>query len=79
MQDGNAFTCVLVNGSHLAIAEFRCLAHNMESHLFDSNVAGHTALHWASYEGPLSMMEYLVRSCGFDVKATDKVSTCLCG
>ena len=45
----------------------------MEGHLFDSNDAGYTALHFAAQAGKLSMVEYLVRSCEFDVKAVDKV------
>ena len=45
----------------------------MEGHLFDSDDAGNTALHLAAYFGQLSMVEYLVRTCGFDVKDTDKV------
>ena len=51
----------------------------MEGHLFDSDDAGYTALHWAAQEDQLPMVEYLVRSCGFDVKARDKVDTCLRG
>ena len=58
-------------GGHLAIAEY--LVPIMEGHLFDSADAGYTALHWAAQEGKLSMVEYLVRSCGFDVKAVNKV------
>ena len=58
-------------GGHLAVAEY--LAPNMEDHLFHSDDDGYTALHWAALKGQLSMVEYLVRSCGFDVKATDKV------
>ena len=45
----------------------------MEGHLFDADDVGYTALHWAAQEGQLSMVEYLVRSCGFDVKSIDKV------
>ena len=45
----------------------------MEDHLFDSDNDGQTALHLAAYFGQLPMVEYLVRSCGFDVKAIDKV------
>ena len=77
MQDGyNAFL-LCAAGGHLAVAEY--LGPKMEGHLFDSDVAGYTALHWAAQDGQLSMVEYLVRSCGFDVKARDKVGTCLCG
>ena len=72
----NAFL-LCVAGGHLAVAEY--LAPKMEGHLFDSDVAGYTAVHWASYQGQLPMVEYLVRSCGFDVQARDKVDTCLCG
>ena len=56
---------------HLAVAKY--LAPKMEGHLFDSDDAGYTALHFAAQEGQLSMVEYLVRSCGFDVKAKDTV------
>ena len=71
MQGGlNAFDLCACVG-HLAIAEF--LVPKMEDHLFDSDDAGYTALHWAAQEGKLSMVEYLVQSCGFDVKAVDKV------
>ena len=71
MQDGlNAFhLCVL--GGNLTVAEY--LAPKMEGHLFDFGDNGDTALHWAALEGKLSMVEYLVRSCGFDVKAVDSV------
>ena len=77
MQEGcNAFHACAVGG-HLAVAEY--LAPKMEGHLFDSDDARYTALHWAAQEGQLPMVEYLVRSCGFDVKARDKVGTYLCG
>ena len=71
MQGGlNAFLlCAL--GGHLAVAEY--LAPNMEGHLFDSDDDRKTALHLAAQAGQLPMVEYLVRSCGFDVKAIDKV------
>ena len=45
----------------------------MEDHLFDLSDGGYTALHWAAQSGQLSMVEYLVKSCGFDLKAKDKV------
>ena len=71
MQGGlNAFL-LCTAGGHLPVAEY--LAAKMEGHLFDSNDAGYTALHWAALGGHLPMVEYLVRSCGFDVKAIDKV------
>ena len=72
----NAFLLCAMEG-HLAVAEY--LVPKMEGHLFDSDDAGATALHLAAYFGQLPMVEYLVRSCGFDVKARDKVGTCLCG
>ena len=77
LQDGcNAFDACVVGG-HLTVVEY--LAPKMEGHLFDADDDGYTALHCAAQEGQLPMVEYLVRSCGFDVKARDKVGTCLCG
>ena len=49
----------------------------MEDHLFDVDGDGYTALHWAALKGQLSMVEYLVKSCGFDLKAKDKVGLLL--
>ena len=72
MQGGrNAFHLCSVGG-HVAVAEY--LTPKMEGHLFDSDDGEYTALHWAAQAGQLSMVEYLVRSCGFDVNAIDKVS-----
>ncbi len=76
-QGGHNAFLLCAEGGHLAIAEY--LAPKMEGHLFDADDARYTALHWAAQQGQLSMVEYLVRSCGFDVKARDKVGTCLCG
>ena len=45
----------------------------MEDHLFESDDDGNTALHLAAYFGHLPVAKYLMRSCGFDVKAIDKV------
>ena len=72
MQGGRNAFLLCAEGGHLAVAEY--LAPKMEGHLFDSNGNGSTALHMAAYFGHLSMVKYLVRSCGFDVKAIDKVS-----
>ena len=77
LQEGrNAFLLCASKG-HLAIAEY--LAPKMEDHLFDSDDDGHTALYLAAYFGQLSMVQYLVGYCGFDVQARNKVGTCLCG
>ena len=71
MQGGcNAFHLCAIGG-HLAVAEY--LAPKMEGHLFDSDDDGNTALHLAAYFSHLPIVRYLVRSCGFDVKAIDKV------
>ena len=45
----------------------------MDDHLFDADDDGYTALHWATQAGQRSMVEYLVKSCGFDLKTKDKV------
>ena len=72
MQDGiNAFDACAIGG-HLAVAEY--LVPKMEGHLFDSDDDGYTALHWAAQESQLPMVEYLVRACGLDLKARDKVT-----
>ena len=71
MQGGcNAFLLSAMEG-HLPVAEY--LASKMECHLFDSDVDGNSALHMAANFGHLPMVRYLTRSCGFDVKAIDKV------
>ena len=71
MQGGrNAFLLCAIGG-HLAVAEY--LAPKMEGDLFDSGDDGYRALHLAAYFGHLPMVKYLVRSCGFDAKAMDKV------
>ena len=71
MQGGHNAFHMCAMGGHNAVAEY--LTSKMEGHLFDSDDNGYTALHWAAQESQLSMVEYLVRSCGFDVKAVDKV------
>ena len=75
MQGGRNVFLLCAGRGHLAVAEY--LAPKMEGHLFDSDDGGYTALHWAAQEGQLPMVEYLVRSCGCDVKASDKVGLCL--
>ena len=71
MQGGiNAFLLCAMGG-HLPVAEY--LAPKMGGYLFDSDDDGNTALHMAAQVGQLSMVKYLVRSCGFDVKAINKV------
>ena len=71
MQGGHNSFLLCAEGGHLAVAEY--LVPKMEGHLFDSDGNEYTALHWAAQEGQLSMLEYLMRSCGLDVKARDKV------
>ena len=71
LQRGRNAFLLCSKGGHLAVAEY--LAPKMEGHLFDSDGDGHTALHLAAYFGQSSMVEYLVTSCEFDVKAIDKV------
>ena len=71
MQGGHNAFLLCAAGGHLAVAEY--LAPKMEGHLFDSDNDGATALHLAAYYDRLPMVEYLVRSFGFDVKAIDKV------
>ena len=66
----NAFLLCAVGG-HLAVAEY--LAPKMGDDIFDTNDNGSTALHWVAQKGHLSIVKYLVRPCGFDVKAVDKV------
>ena len=75
LQDGSNVFHVCAAGGNVAIAQF--LAPMMEDHLFDVDDDGYTALHWATQEGQLSMVEYLVKSCGFDLKAKDKVGLLL--
>ena len=71
MQNGRNAFHLCAEGGSVAIAQF--LAPMMENHLFDLSDGGYTALHWAARSGQLSMVEYLVKSCGFDLKAKDKV------
>ena len=63
-------------GGHLAVAQY--LAPMMEDHLFDTDDDGNNALHWAARFGYVSMVEFFVKSCGFDVKAQDKVGLAIC-
>ena len=71
MQGGRNAIHMCAIGGHLPVAEY--LASKMEGYLFDPDDDGNTALHMAAYFGQLPMVKYLVRSCGFDVKAIDKV------
>ena len=71
MQNGSNAFHLCADGGNVAIAQF--LAPMMEGHLFDLSDGGYTALHWAAQSGHLSMVEHLVKFCGFDVKAKDKV------
>ena len=71
MQGGSNAFLLCAEGGHLAVAEY--LAPKMKGHLFDPDDDGCTALHWAAQVGQLSMVEYLVISCGFNVKEIDKV------
>ena len=77
LQEGRNAFLLCAAGGHLPVAEY--LAPKMKGHLFDSDHDGNTALHIAACFGQLSIVKYLVRCCGFDVKARDKVGTCLCG
>ena len=75
LQDKSNVFHLCAAGGIVAIAQF--LAPMMEDHLFDVNDDGYTALHWATREGQLSKVKYLVKSCGFDLKAKDKVGLLL--
>ena len=57
MQGGSNAFLLCAEGGHLAVAKY--LAPKMEGHLFDSDDAHYTALHWAAQEGQLSMVEYV--------------------
>ena len=71
MQFGlNGFHICAANG-RVDIAEY--LASKMGDHLYDTDLSGKTALHWAVLNNQLAMIKYLVLSCGLDVTAEDKV------
>ena len=71
MQRGfNAFL-LCICGCHLAVAQY--LAPRMGDHLYDTDDSGATALHWAVEANQLPIVEYLVKSCEFDVTLRDKV------
>ena len=75
LQNGcNAFH-LCAKGGNVVIAQF--LAPMMEDHLFDVDDDGYTALHWATQKDQLSIVDYLVKSCVFDLKAKDKVGLLL--
>ena len=71
MQGGHNAFLLCAAGGHLPVAEY--FAPKMEGYLFDSDDDGYTALHMAAYFCHLPMVRYLVRSCGSDVKAINKV------
>ena len=71
MQNGRNAFHLCAKGGNAAIAQF--LVPIMKDHLFDVDDDGYTALHRATQKGQLSMVKYLVKSCGFDLKAKDKV------
>lgn len=67
MQEGcNAFH-LCAEGRHPAVAQY------LQVQLFATDGDGSTALHRAAKAGQLHTVEYLVRSCGFDVTARDEV------
>ena len=45
----------------------------MKDHLFDTNDDGFTAIHFAAQMGHLPMIDYLVKTCHFDVGSKSKV------
>ena len=71
MQGGRNALHLCIWGCHLAVAQY--LAPKMGDHLYDTDDNGTTALHWAVEMKQLSIVEYLVGSCGFDVTVRDKV------
>ena len=71
MQGGWNALQLSIKGGHLAVAQY--LAPKMGAHLYDTDDEGDTALHMAAQEGYLSIVKYLVRSCGFDVTVRGKV------
>lgn len=75
MQRGSNAFLLCTMGGHLDVVQY--LAPIMEGHWFDTDDDGYTALRWAIQVGQLSMVEYLVRSCGFDVKAKNQVRSLL--
>ena len=58
-------------GGHVGVAQY--LTPKMGVHMFDLTDAKDTALHRATINGHLPMVEHLVKSAGFDVKAKNKV------
>ena len=71
MQGGWNALQLSIKGGHLAVAQY--LAPKMGAHLYDTDDEGDTVLHMAARKGLLSIVDYLVQSCGFDITVRGKV------